>query len=189
VEVVLLGIFFLDAQAAAMLPHIALLTCNAVTSIIQVLAMYATTRAVEDPLVLFGKLCQVLLRFLHLGLQVARRDPALASLQLLLISRKALNLGFVQNALVLTILDALLAGHHTGNALILHLLLASLLLASFSQISLPFASGLGGFAISPLLFFLGSQSTRSLSTSKHLHLDKLLLPLDPLALLRFFGLL
>lgn len=34
VEVVLFGIFFLDAKAAAVLPHIALLTCNAVTPII-----------------------------------------------------------------------------------------------------------------------------------------------------------
>lgn len=34
VEVVLFGIFFLDAKAAAMLPYVALLACNAVTPVI-----------------------------------------------------------------------------------------------------------------------------------------------------------
>jgi hypothetical protein len=95
VEVVLLGVFFLNAKAAAMLPYITLLTCNAVTPVIQVLAMHTTTRAVEDPMVLFIKLCQVLLRPLHLSLEMPRRDPTLATLQLLLLSRKAFNLGFV----------------------------------------------------------------------------------------------
>lgn len=151
--------------------------------------MYTTPRAVEDPLVLLGQLCQILLRPLHLSLQMPRRYPAIATFQLLLLSRKAFNLGFMEDPLVLAIFDALLTGHHTGLALILHLLLSGLLLASFSQIGLSFASGFGGFAVSPVLFFLGSQSTRSLGAGKHLHLEKLFLALDPLPLLRFFGLL
>ena len=76
-EVVSLCLLLGDAVASAVLPDVALLASNAVGTVVKILTMHATNRAIEEPVVLLLlKLIEFLLPLFHVGFELALGDAS-----------------------------------------------------------------------------------------------------------------
>ena len=167
VEVLAVSFSLRYLEALAVLPDTALLTCHTVSAIIDVLAIYATARTIENPIFIVFQLLEIFLVLRDPLLKLTLRPTRATLIDALLLLSSSSNLFFCKNALEFSVFDALLACHHARLAILQHLLLFLLVTTSSSEISSPLPLSLDFVLLLLLSLKLSCYSGRTFC-SRHL---------------------
>jgi len=126
-KVIAFGICFFDAMTFGVLPDIALFASNAVSTVIDIHAVYATDRTVKHPFIfLLLELFKLFLPLFQLCLEMTFRVASIRVFTVRLHLLEASKLFFMKYALDFAFLQSLLAGHHTRLSILRQLVARSL---------------------------------------------------------------